>query len=78
MVQAWLTGVRGANKPVLVTAARWRFGLNVKGYGSGGGPRRRALGSQTNEGDTIMNNTTNHRWTTRLVVAAALLASPVA
>jgi hypothetical protein len=30
-------------KPVLVTAARWRFGLNVKGLGLGGGPRRRAL-----------------------------------
>jgi hypothetical protein len=29
---------------VLVTAARWRFLLNVKGYGSGGGPRRGALG----------------------------------
>jgi hypothetical protein len=31
---------------VLVTAARLRFLLNLKRYGVGGGPRRRALGSK--------------------------------
>ena len=31
------------------TAARGRFGLNVKGYGVGGGPRRRALGADREE-----------------------------
>jgi hypothetical protein len=33
------------NDAVRGTAARLRFGMNVKGYGVGGGPRRRALGS---------------------------------
>jgi hypothetical protein len=37
----------GPNKAVLVTAARWRIGMNVKGYVSGGGPRRQALASFT-------------------------------
>ena len=33
------------NQAVLVTAARLRLWVNVKEYGLGGGPRRRALGS---------------------------------
>jgi len=38
-----------SSSTVTVTAARLRFGMNVKGYGVGGGPRRRALdASQTN------------------------------
>ena len=32
-----------ANEAVHVTAARWRFLLNVNGHGGGGGPGRRAL-----------------------------------
>jgi len=36
------------NNAVRGTAARLRFGLNVKGYGSGGGPRRVALDDRNN------------------------------
>ena len=36
------------NNAVRGTAARLRFGLNVKGYGSGGGPRRVALDDSNN------------------------------
>jgi hypothetical protein len=34
---------------VLVTAARLRFCVNVKGHGSGGGPRRQALAYASQE-----------------------------
>jgi hypothetical protein len=43
------------NQAVLVTAARLRLWVNVKEYGLGGGPRRRALG-------TVGAETTGTQW----------------